>query len=875
MMIRKGLVPFAEHELFKEDAMALLRSTTLLSRSRLWITVVGFMALGLGVPELPLLSADEPQKPAVNAGAPALPVERLLPARTVFLWVDEGFVAHQAGWDKTAASDSLTKTGVFQIGQTFVDSYVSLLDIGGAETVELKQTIKDVVQSLQIISDHGYVIAVSLPDGKGVIWPRLTVVLPRGASIGKTLVKLSVAKVVSEVPPASIIDDEEEEKEAPCQAQPQKEEQNDPPQSKEPAAAPAAKPDQESFWKPEKLGARDIYRAGDETMKMTFPGLDFAFWDEQGDFVFVWGFDAVNTTLAVLDQKSPSITGHRIWKELHAGARGFERRSYGWVDVKELRAAYDDLPVSVDGFGWQALEGLGSTIESLLELAISPLEMLFGAVLDTPGVVTACMTEVAAVRAQVDMPVSGNCESLLVAKTDDVIGQTAELDSETALLSIGSECGEDVPDPVEKGATPDVVAAPKVEAATPSVTLKQLVTLLGMESVQHYTWQSGYKGRALWSEAFLSISGPRRGVLAFVDQPQIQFAQLPPLPVDTVAFSASSFDLKAFEGSATQLLKSVGTGLAGVPADQIEQGIREWRNQHGPVFDEVVGGLDPLVCVYNDRTNGPLTIGPVLVWKVKDAVQLRRGLDKLVSLLTTPSPNQEVKNPDQGAAIPVPPDQIIPPGDLKPGLVANVAPEQVEENVPPPVAANVVVVEAATIVVKKTRLGRELVGLQMGGYPFGIVFTVDENWLVVSLNSQMVEAFLLRVDGKLPHWEPSAAHQDAVRDLPDRFTSISVDDPRVSLPSTISLGYCGLSWIETMFRTTGTTPQLKTLLDDVPNLPPAELVVLPLFPNVSVTTVDPDGMHWYARSSLPSFSFVNYAAGYYLVAAFGGEFLSF
>jgi hypothetical protein len=541
------------------------------------------------------------------------------------------------------------------------------------------------------------------------------------------------------------------------------------------------------------------------------------------------------------------------------------------------------------------LEGIGGAVESLLEFAISPLEQLFGAVMETPGVATARVTEVDVISGNVAVPPFAIQESILVASTDQVTNQATRTDSEVVLLSSGAECGDDVPNAVEKKATPDAVATPKVEGAPLPVTLKQVVTLLGLESVQHYTWQSGYNGRALWSEAFLSISGPRRGVLAFVDQPQIQFAHLPPLPVDTVAFSATSVDLKAFEGSATQLIKSAGTGLGGVPTDQIEQGIREWRDQHGVLFDEVVGGLDPLVCVYNDRTNGPLTIGPVLVWKVKDAARLRRGLGKLVTILAMPVPKIEANNPIKTNDAPGLPDAVVPANAVQPDLVigreigqivglepipANelaglVVPEGGE--VPPPVvnAVNNNVIELQTKVVRKTRFGRELVGLQMGDYPFGIVYTVDQDWLVISLNSQMVEAFLLRVDGKLPHWVPSAAHQDALRDLPDRFTSISFDDPRVSLPAAISLGYCGLAWIETTFRNTGTTPQLKALLDDVPNLPPAELVVLPLFPNVSVTTVDPDGMHWYARTSLPSVSILNYTAAYYFVAIFGGQFLSF
>jgi hypothetical protein len=159
------------------------------------------------------------------------------------------------------------------------------------------------------------------------------------------------------------------------------------------------------------------------------------------------------------------------------------------------------------------------------------------------------------------------------------------------------------------------------------------------------------------------------------------------------------------------------------------------------------------------------------------------------------------------------------------------------------------------------------------------VFTVDDNWLAVSVNTQLIEAFLLRVDGKLPRWDPTAAHRDALRDLPDQFTSICVDDPRVSLPQLVSLGYCSLAWFETLLQSEQGPLKAPKVQAALPNLPPAEFIVQPLFPNITMTKVDESGVRSYTRNSLPSVTKLQYAAGYGLFMMIGvpmlEEFLPF
>ena len=114
-----------------------------------------------------------------------------------------------------------------------------------------------------------------------------------------------------------------------------------------------------------------------------------------------------------------------------------------------------------------------------------------------------------------------------------------------------------------------------------------------------------------------------------------------------------------------------------------------------------------------------------------------------------------------------------------------------------------------------------------------------------------METFLLRLDKKLPTWKPSAAHREGLGELPTKFTSISVTDPKRLYRLVVGLAPIIYSFAKVGLQQTGMD------LTDFPvalsDLPPAEVVTNPLFPNMSVTTVDRGGVRSLSRSSLPGF----------------------
>ena len=76
--------------------------------------------------------------------------------------------------------------------------------------------------------------------------------------------------------------------------------------------------------------------------------------------------------------------------------------------------------------------------------------------------------------------------------------------------------------------------------------------------------------------------------------------------------------------------------------------------------------------------------------------------------------------------------------------------------------------------------GRDIFYLQ-SPVPFSPAFVVDDNWLVIGLNSQSVETFLLRLEGELPTWSPSPEQQIGLAEVPSEFTSLSISDPRETM----------------------------------------------------------------------------------------------
>jgi len=339
------------------------------------------------------------------------------------------------------------------------------------------------------------------------------------------------------------------------------------------------------------------------------------------------------------------------------------------------------------------------------------------------------------------------------------------------------------------------------------MTIADAARSLGLDNLGAIVCESGYRDRALWTETMVQIDGERRGLLALMDHEKMTLDDLPPLPADTTAFAATSFSLSKFYDD---LLAAIREGLKSAPPEVQQQ------------FEQQVGSL-PLMLGFDPQADLFDTLGNVIapfvepgqnfLWfggcgvavEVKDAVKLRRTLDQILAMA-----------------------EAMSGGDFK--------------------------------TIRTAKHGREIITFHMEDVEAGGL-VVDDDWLVLGLVPQTVESFLLRIDGKLPRWTVSREVAAALEKMPREFTSIAVSNPRATYRAL--LAYAPLLAIgaqqainESRMFPPGTDLPLK-----LADIPPTEVIVQPLFPNVIIGTSNGNGFQWYSRSSMPSIPFVGGAGG--------------
>ncbi|MCH8998982.1 MAG: hypothetical protein IID48_12085 [Proteobacteria bacterium] len=274
----------------------------------------------------------------------------------------------------------------------------------------------------------------------------------------------------------------------------------------------------------------------------------------------------------------------------------------------------------------------------------------------------------------------------------------------------------------------DQVAALQAEDGPKMIKVNDVLKALGLDTVGSLVCRSGFKGKALWSETTLEAPGPRRGLLAYWDQKPITLNDLPPLPFGQNGFYACSVDWSKFYDTTITIARDLAKLGPEEIAVQIEGGIQGLPVIIG--FDPKTELFDPLgnvFCCYSDTRQGILGLGAGVVIKVDDADTLRQTLMNLVGM-----------------------------------------------------AAEQTTADELTVTTTKKQ-GRDIVTLQIAEGMFNPSFAVDDDWLAIGLFPQTVEAFFLRVDGKLTPWKPTLSYQKSLAAMPQEFTSISASDPRKSV----------------------------------------------------------------------------------------------
>ncbi|MES2793174.1 MAG: DUF1559 domain-containing protein, partial [Planctomycetota bacterium] len=339
------------------------------------------------------------------------------------------------------------------------------------------------------------------------------------------------------------------------------------------------------------------------------------------------------------------------------------------------------------------------------------------------------------------------------------------------------------------------------------VKIAEVLHVTGLDTLGLLQGRWGFKGEAIWAETSLQSPAPRTGIMALFDQQQLTLKDLPPFPKGCEYFSAIQFDVSRFTDAMLTWGKLAHEAFASDDVPTVDELLEKFQAQTG--VDLVTDLLHPLgdtFAVFTDPAASGLIPAGALLIDVDDAAKLTEALNKLEALAT----------------------------------------EHAGENVK---------------IRTKEVSGRTVHIIQFPA-PFAMVsptWVVDKGSLIIGSTSQTVEAHLKRIDGKLPQWQAPAEITEALTQLPKKFSSFSYNDPRAGIRSVLGLAPTGISfaelgmaeWRKQRERNGQKVDESAEFPISGDDIPPAEEVTGPLFPNLAVGNVDDDGINWYTRNSLP------------------------
>jgi hypothetical protein len=210
-------------------------------------------------------------------------VESFLPADSVFYVGWDGTARHKEAWEKTAAYDSLEKSGLLGTLTKIALSYVPAEHRADADAV------RDVVKS---IAQKGFSVSLSLPKGTNI--PLIVLVLQDAGGLEPALG----------------------------------------------ARLPQLFGDSAKF---ESLMVRG--RKVTRVRPTEHEDIELGWWAEGGHLVAVFGKGGIESVMDVADGKSPAISTSAHWKKYREDRKDFNPAFCGWLDVAGLKNRYSTFVV--------------------------------------------------------------------------------------------------------------------------------------------------------------------------------------------------------------------------------------------------------------------------------------------------------------------------------------------------------------------------------------------------------------------------------------------------------------------------------------------------------------------------------------------------
>ena len=337
---------------------------------------------------------------------------------------------------------------------------------------------------------------------------------------------------------------------------------------------------------------------------------------------------------------------------------------------------------------------------------------------------------------------------------------------------------------------------------TPSgkvMTIRELAELLGLHNIRELTMQTGYRGLQTWQDIRLNADGPLTGLAAILKQRNLSLSELPPMPKATSGFAAAAFDLGGSIDTVLGTVRGLMQKLEPNAEAELNEGLARITEVFGgDLRTDFIDGFGDVWCLYADPAALPVPIGfsPVIAASIKDKGKLVNGIARIVELA------QQAGN-------------------------QNFTIRQTSKD------------------------GREYFSFSLPGMPVVPTIMVTENWLVASVTPGSAQSMAQRESGKLPSWKPDANVTAALAELPQDYSSITVSDPAPSYQQLLQLAPMGFSLLEqnVLPQIADGTLQMPFGLED---LPAAEMVTEPMFPNVTVGYSTENGIGSTTRQSVPA-----------------------
>ena len=329
--------------------------------------------------------------------------------------------------------------------------------------------------------------------------------------------------------------------------------------------------------------------------------------------------------------------------------------------------------------------------------------------------------------------------------------------------------------------------------------LSQRLDDLGFGNLKAVVFNSGFDGKESRATYDFDLPGERKGLARVLKQEPLTLKDLPPMPPDVSRFSALRIDPSAAYDAGIMALEALQYDSTFGPEEEaksVAEKIRVRRDYIAKQYDKEVGinikeDLVPLlgdkVVTFQSPTEGLSVFGTVVCVSLKDPSKIKDVADRIQRGMET-------------------------------------------------------LVGAPIKVRKKMLCGVEIRELYSRSFfLLTPAYAIVGDWLVVGLNPQCVQGFVLRAKGELPSWTPDAATAARLAKLP-AGCGLQFCDPRSTVQNLCCIGPLALGVF-------GLRPnfgnETETDYDplDVGLVPNGHELSKHLFPNLTVTRDDGKTVH--------------------------------